>query len=162
MSPYSVYYHFSQRFNVPAKYAFEWAIDYRPGDLALMGEEGRRSVKALSDDIVVLTDLFHGGGKGWITKKKLIRIYRERLYWTSTHLTGSNRHSQFLYQISQEGNDMSRLDFIGSQVFYDEEEPSTQRIRSMARTLTKEDSLAWMRLARAMEKDFSASHHRRT
>jgi len=161
MPPYSVSYHFSQRFNVPAKDAFEWATDYHPGDLALMGEEGRRSVKVLSDDIVILTDFFPEGG-GRITKKKLVRIYRERLYWTSTHLTGPNRHSQFLYQITQEGNDTSRLDFTGSQVFYDEEEPSTQRIQSMARTLTKEDSLAWTRLARAMEKNFSASHHRRT
>lgn len=142
--------------------AFEWATDYGPGDLALMGEGGRRSVKVLSDDIVILTDSFHERGKGRITKKKLVRIYGERLFWTSTHLTGPNRHSQFLYQIIQEGNDKSRLDFTGSQVFHEEEEPSAQRIRSMARTLTKEDSLAWRRLARAMEKDLSESHPRRT
>ena len=162
MHHYSVRYHFSQRFNAPASDAFEWATDYGPGDLALMGEGGRRSVKALSDDVVILTDLFHVRGKGRVTKEKLVRIYGERLFWTSTHLTGPNRHSQFLYQIAQEGNDMSRLDFTGSQVFHDEKEPPAQMIRSMARTLTKEDSLAWRRLARAMEKDFSARHTRRT
>ena len=119
-------------------------------------------MKALSDDVVILTDLFHVRGKGRVTKEKLVRIYGERLFWTSTHLTGPNRHSQFLYQIAQEGKDMSRLDFTGSQVFHEEKEPSAQKIRSMARTLTKDDSLAWRRLARAMEKDLSASHPRRT
>lgn len=37
MKPVSVMYHFSQRFLVPAKKAFDWCINFDPKDPELMG-----------------------------------------------------------------------------------------------------------------------------
>ena len=45
----SVRYTFSQAFSVPAKEAFRWAVNYQPGDFALMGLNGEREVVKLAD-----------------------------------------------------------------------------------------------------------------
>jgi len=45
-----VRYSFSQKFSVPVEEAFRWSIDYDPDDFSLMGWEGTRKVKKLSED----------------------------------------------------------------------------------------------------------------
>jgi len=154
MISYSVHYKFSQHFNFPAKEAYRWCTDYQPDDIALMGAKGKRQIQRINDDTFVLTDTFFGDG-GKTVKKRLVRLYPECLFWTNTRLSADGRHSQFLYQIIPDGKKGSRLDFTGSQVYYDDKKPTPARIASMAEELAKEDSLGWKSLAKAMEKDLS-------
>jgi len=106
----------------------------------------------INDDTIVLTDTFLIK-EGKITKKRLVRLYPECLFWTNTRLSPEGRHSQFIYQIVSEGENGSRLDFTGSQVYYEKERPTAARMASLAAELASEDSSLWKSLARAMEKD---------
>jgi hypothetical protein len=84
-----------------------------------------------------------------------VHIYPEKLFWSSVHVAGSSINSQFLYQIVEEGEKTSRIDFTGFQVV-DGEAPAKGEISRRAKELTKEDSAAWKLLARELEEDFSA------
>ena len=151
METYSVHYGFSQHFDFSPHEAFRWCTDYAPEDLELMGERGRRKVKRLNDDTIVLNDKYRTK-EGKVVKKRLIRIYPERLSWTNTRLSKDGRYSQFLYQIVAEEGGGSRLDFAGSQIFQGQS-PGKARLDVMARQLSSEDSASWRRLARAMAED---------
>lgn len=154
MASYTVHYKFSQRFNFPAQEVYRWCTDFQAGDIALMNEKGKRRVRRINEDTLVLTDTLIGEW-GEVTKRRLVRLYPELLFWTNTRLSADGRHSQFLYQIVPEGEERSRLDFTGSQVYYGGEKPTADRIALMAEELSKEDSRAWKALAMAMEKDLS-------
>ena len=151
MESYSVHYGFSQHFDFSPQEAFRWCTDYSPKDLELMGEKGRRKVKRLNDDTLVLSDKYRTK-EGKVVKKRLIRIYPERLSWTNTRISKDGRHSQFLYQIVAEEGGGSRLDFVGSQIFQGKS-PGKARLDVMARQLSSEDSVSWRRLAKAMAED---------
>ena len=84
-----------------------------------------------------------------VTKVKLVRIYPDRLSWTNTHISGPNRHSQFLYEIVAEGASACRLDFTGLQVL-EVETGTRQELAAVARTLREEDAAIWKNLARAL------------
>jgi hypothetical protein len=95
----SVHYGFSQSFECSPRKAFEWCTDYGPEYMALMqNEKATRKIHKISDDVILLRDTFNVEGKT-IVKQKLVCLYPNRLTWTSTHLTGPNKHSQFLYEI---------------------------------------------------------------
>ena len=56
MALVSVRYTFSQRFAVPVDEAFAWSIDYDPGDWKRMGLEGKRKIKKLTQDAILLEE----------------------------------------------------------------------------------------------------------
>jgi hypothetical protein len=114
-----------------------------------MGEEGRRKVARLSENLVMLEDSALSKSR----KRKLVNIYPEKLFWSSVHIAGPAKYSQFLYQIIEDGRKSSRLDFIGFQVMYADSFPSRAEISRLAKKLEREDSAAWKNLAKAMEKD---------
>jgi hypothetical protein len=147
--PLSIHYHFSQRFNVPALKAYKWCTDYDPQDHALMRVNAKREILNISANTILLTDTFYNKDKK-VTKQKLVCLYPNELSWTSTHLTGPIKYSQFLYKIVPESKRTCRLDFTGLQVEYDNEE----NIEVLARKLKKEDSTAWKYLATEMERAF--------
>jgi hypothetical protein len=152
MTSFSVHYKFSQHFDFPAQEAYRWCTDYQPGDIELMGGKGRRQIQRINEDTLILTDtIYHEGEK--VIKKRLVRLYPERLFWTNTRLSTDGMHSQFLYEIVPLGKGSSRLDFTGSQVFYSSKRPTPEEISSIAQTLVDEDSLGWKSLAKVMEKD---------
>jgi len=149
---YSVHYGFSQHFDSPPEESFRWCTDYTPGDLELMGEKGRRKVKRFNEDTIFLSDKYKTK-KGKVVKKRLVRIYPERLSWTNTRVSKDGRYTQFLYKIeADEGG--SRLDFYGAQIFSGRK-PAKAKLDAMAKQLATEDSAAWGRLAKAMAKDLS-------
>jgi len=150
--PSPIRYHFSQRFPVPARKAFEWCTNYSPEDHALMGNEAiaKRQIIRVTDATIILTDTFHTS-KGIIEKQKLVQLYPDRLSWVSTHLTGPNKYSQFIYEIYAEGNGASRLDFTALHLEY--ENLDSEAIKSLADRLKKEDSATWKLLAKAMAKE---------
>ena len=154
-SSYSVHYSFSQRFEFPARDAYNWSMDYRADDIERLGKKGTRRVRRVNDDTLVLTDIYFSEKGGRESKRRLIRMYPELLTMVNTRLSADGLHSQFIYRFMDEADGGSRLDFTGAQVFYGER-PSAPRIASLARELMKEDSAIWVRLARAMKKDLSS------
>jgi hypothetical protein len=81
---FTIRYGFSQRFNFPAEQVFKWCTDYRPGDLRLMAEDGKRSVERISKDTIVLEDSSRKGEK-IVHRKKVVNLYPDSLSWVSTH-----------------------------------------------------------------------------
>jgi hypothetical protein len=118
-----------------------------------MHENATREVQRVSENVIVLIDTFNGKD-GSIRKEKLVHLYPNQLTWTSTHLTGPNKYSQFLYQITPEGRNTSRLDFTGSHIEHSEEKFGKKGIRALANRLRMEDSAVWKLLASEMEKAF--------
>lgn len=145
----SLHFQFTQRFGRPAREVFEWATDFRPDDPSVMGMQGSRRVERLGHDTVLLTDRFGAPGKR-VTKKKLVRLYPEDLRWTSTHLAGPSRHSQFLYELVADGPRACHLVFTGSQVSYPARAPSPNALRALVDEACAQDAALWKRLAAAL------------
>lgn len=142
----TVRYHFRQSFPVPPKEAFDWCTDYTPQDHRLMGYiKSTRAVTKVSEGSIILTDTFYTD-VGLVEKQKLVQLYPDQLFWVNTHLTGQNRHSQFLYQISSDGKCGSYLDFTGLQLEYESKEDA----EILAARLCEADSGTWKLLAKAM------------
>jgi len=152
MPKISVFYKFSQRFDYPADAVYEWATDYRPRDIELTGKRGTRRITRVCNDTLILTDTIFAEGGGRVSKKRLVKLYPERLAWTNTHLTGPNRHSQFLYEVLPEGKRKSRLDFTGGQI-EKVAKVTAKQARTLARKIAKEDAKTWKNLARALAAD---------
>ena len=150
----SIHYGFSQRSQLSARKAYEWCTDYGPEDKALMREENAtREVHHISDDVILLNDTYSIKGKN-VVKQKLVCLYPNRLTWTSTHLTGPNRHSQYLYEIMPQNDGRCCLNFTGQYLDHNIregiEEKGTEELRE---ELKKMDSKTWKLLAKEMEKD---------
>lgn len=155
-----VSYKFTARLPASQENAFRWATDYRSGDFDLMGLQARRRVKVLTPDTILLTDTFSSdpfgptpGGR--TVKVKLVHIYPSRWAWTSTHLSGPARHSQFLYELIPIGWNSCRLKYTGNQVERVPRAPTSAHLAHRARILRKEDSDIWRHLAQAMRKDLA-------
>jgi hypothetical protein len=82
-----------------------------------------------------------------------VQLYPDRLRWVSTHLTGANRYSQFIYEISSESAKASRLKFTALHLEYEKANLGKADAKSLASKLCKEDSEAWKLLAKAMAKE---------
>jgi hypothetical protein len=153
-------YAFTAKLPAPRAAAYLWATDYQPDDLVLMGFDARRSVERIAQDTVLLTDTFASdpfaiapGGR--VTKVKLVHLFPRHWSWTSTHVSGPTKYSQFLYELVPEGRTACRLRYTGVQV---EERPRSGPGRSIvqrARELAREDSQGWRHFAAAIARDLS-------
>lgn len=152
LKSFSVHFKFSQHFDFPPRKAYDWCTDYASEDIKLQGNEGVRKIRWVNEDTVLLTDISFSN-KRKVAKRKLVRLYPERLSWTNTRISSEGRHSQFLYEIVAEKGG-SRLDFTGSQVIVGTR-PNAVKLSSMAAALVKEDSAVWRNLAEEMKKDLS-------
>jgi hypothetical protein len=153
--PISIRYHFRTLFSVSAKKAFKWCTAFDPGDHALMGEKNaQRKVKRVGGDTIILTDTFHTE-KGTIEKQKLVELFPDTFSWTSTHLTGPNKYSQFLYQVYADRETASHLDFTGFHLEYQKEQMDKAKTALLTEKLCKEDVCVWQLLAKAMAKELS-------
>ena len=148
-----IQYQFSQRFNLPAHKAYEWCTNFTPKDPALMREKATREVKPITENTFILTDKFQVLGETTI-KQKLVCLYPNRLMWTSTHLTGPAKHSQFIYEIKSVTKTTSRLKFTALHLAHDLKGGSFKiNTERLAEELRKADSDVWKNLAREMEKE---------
>jgi len=148
----STRYEFSQSFNVPARRAFAWCIDYDSEDHTLMGNKGFRKVTKISDDTVVLEDTIYRNGKP-VTKKKLIKMDKERMTYFNFHVTGSNKNSLYFYRIIPKGKDKSRLEYTGYELTYPKKAPSKRELAATAKADDAARKREWGRLAKAMERE---------
>jgi len=152
--PISIYYRFQQQFRVSAREAYAWCTKYTPDDHALMAEENAiRKVETLTLRTLILTDTFLAGTEGQVEKQKLVQLYPEMLFWTSTHLSGPAMHSQFIYQITAQGENESCLDFTGIFLDHTHEALSESDIICLTEKECKNDQAAWALLAKAMEQE---------
>ena len=156
--PISVRYHFTQRFVVSAQEAFDWCTDFDSQDNMLMGDKRvERQITHLADGALILKDSFNSVA-GTIEKHKLVNLYPNQYRWTSTHLTGPNKHSQFLYKITPQSKNTSFLTFTALHLEYNEKEDA----KLLAKLLCKEDAYAWKRLTAAMAEDKKPNQKART
>jgi hypothetical protein len=148
---YAIRYHFSQPLDVSAQKAYLWCTDYQPDDHALTGNaSAKRTVTWLTEGTVILLETIPTNS-GTIEKEKLVHLYPDQLMWVSTHLSGPNKYSQFLYQITAEG-EFSRLDFTALHI--ERKENLTQKaLEALTDELCMGDSGMWKLLAKAMKKD---------
>lgn len=150
-----VTYGFTIRLPVSRPRAYRWATDYRADDLELGGIPARRRVQKLTQDLILLTDSFdadpfssHPGTRS--VKKKLVHLYPSQWSWTSTHVSGPVKFSQFLYRLTPAGPRASVLHFTGSQVEPAVRAPTTAILARRAKELRYEDSQLWARFAAAL------------
>ena len=148
----STRYEFTQHFKVPADQAFRWCTDYDPKDHNLMGNKGFRKVTRVSDDSVLLEDTLYPRGKA-VTKKKLIKIDKERMTYFNFHLTGANKNSLYFYRIIPEPEGKSRLEYTGYELTYPKKAPSKKELAATAEADAATRTKEWGRLAKAMEKE---------
>jgi len=148
----STRYEFSQRFNVPAAQAFEWCTDYDSKDHNLMGNKGFRRVTRVSDDTVFLEDTVYQDGRA-VTKKKIIKIDKERMTYFNFHTTGANKNSLYFYRIIPEGDGKSRLEYTGYELTYPKRAPSKKQLAAAAEADAAARTKEWGRLADAMERE---------
>jgi hypothetical protein len=149
---YSVKYGFNQSLSAPAERAFEWCTDYRPDDLATMREAGRRTIRRIASDSIILMETIPKRN-GAIRRAKLVRLNRPELSWISTHISGPNRHSQFLYRLAPEGKTRCRLYFKGLLVCYSRKPLTGLQLLKIGREERRADSTAWRHLAAALRKE---------
>lgn len=154
--PFLVRYHFNQPFHVPAQKAFNWCTSFDIKDNLLMGEKNaERQIIHLAHCSIIIKDTFHTP-TGSIEKQKLVKLYYGKLTWTSTHLTGPTKHSQFLYQNTPKGKDASVLNFTALHLEYAEKAKG----ESLAKQLCREDAAAWKLLAKAIEEEYGLRRKR--
>jgi hypothetical protein len=151
-------YGFTIRLPVSRDRAFRWATDYQPDDLALMGFDARRKVERLSKNTLLLTDSFDSDpfaispGRR-VTKVKLVHLLPRRWSWTSTHVTGPTKYSQFLYELIPEGRNACRLRYTGMQLERASRSGRGRSVAQRARELMLEDSRGWRRFAAALRRE---------
>jgi len=155
MHVYSVTYGFTQPLKLPPQEAFDWCTDYEPYDFTIMRETGKRRIRKLTHDAILLTETTVTSKKT-VTKTKLVRLNRPELSWTNTHISGPNRHSEFIYKIEPQGKNRSRLKFTGLLICFSNNVLTREKLRKIARDERRADSRAWHYLAAAMEKDIIA------
>ena len=148
----STRYEFSQPFDVSAAEAFAWCTDYNPKDHNLMGLKGFRKVTRVSGDTVLLEDTLYPQGKA-VTKKKLVKVDKERMTYFNFHLTGANKNSLYFYRIIPEGDSKSRLEYTGYELTYPKKAPTKKQLAAAAEADDAARTREWGRLAKAMERD---------
>lgn len=107
-----------------------------------------RQITHLADGAIILKDSFNSVA-GTIETQKFVNLYPDKYKWTSTHLTGPNKRSQFLYKITPQSKNASFLTFTALQLEYNEKEDA----KLLAERLCKEDAYAWQLLTAAMAED---------
>ncbi len=156
----SVPYRFSVRLPAPVDAAYRWATDYRPDDPTLGGGSGTRTIVTLAPDALLLTDTVPSG-RGTRSKTRLVRLLPGRHAWTSTHVSGPNRHSQFLYQLRPAGRGGSRLEFTGLHLARMRRRPNASAIAALGRAIARDDRREWLVYARVMARDLGGGPVRR-
>ncbi len=155
--PIAIRYRFSQDFDVSAEDAFLWCTDFTPKDHLLAGNNNaQRQITHLTDSTLILKDTFNNGNE-IIEKEKLVQLYPDRFTWVSTHLSGPNKYSQFLYEIFAKTPTSSRLRFTALHVELEKEEMTKVQSLAFSDKLCNEDSAMWRLFAQAMHRDFKPS-----
>ncbi len=119
-----------------------------------MGEDNAvREIIKLTNKTLILKETFRVGNE-FAVKEKLVNLYPDRLTWVSTHISGSNKHSQFIYEIVAQTARSSSLNFTAHHMEY-QTRLNSDEILALTNSLCKYDSDIWKLLAKAMERELS-------
>jgi hypothetical protein len=111
-------------------------------------KQAQRQINHIANGSLILKDTYQTP-TGPIEKQKLVQLYPDKHMWTSTHLSGPNKYSQFLYQITSLSKDTSTLTFTAAHIEYDEvTDPAV-----LSEELCQADAQIWKLLATAMENE---------
>ena len=161
MPTVSVRYGFRQPLAAPANEAYAWCTDFGPEDGPLFSEPTRRSVRRISEDALVMTDTTGPEGRRRRIQR-LVRLNPEERAWTSTHLDGPFRGSQYWYRILPDGPNRSHLEFRGLRLESSPRRLSAGDVARRVEDCRRTDSGEWRRwLAPALEKDLGAGARKR-
>lgn len=156
MPLYSLRYRFRQPLRAPARAAYAWCTDFEPGDGKLFPVKWRRSVRRLSDDVLVLTDTTYPEGR-LRRIHRLILLNPSEMAWTNTHLDGPFRHSQYSYRIVSNGARSCHLEFRGLRLVTSPRELSAPEIARLTDLERRSDADLWrLRMAPALRRDLAA------
>jgi hypothetical protein len=82
----------------------------------------------------------------------MVQCYPDQRRWVSTHLSGPNKYSQYIYEILAE-KDNSTLEFTANHLEY--QKLSGKATEQLSEKLCKHDLDIWTLLAKAMEKELN-------
>ncbi|MCL1977860.1 MAG: hypothetical protein FWG55_07170 [Candidatus Bathyarchaeota archaeon] len=151
--PVTIHYRFSHSFAVLPKQAYLWCTDFSTQDLKLLGySNAERQVVQVSDDVVLLKDVFYAPSGGVVEKQKLVHLYPDRLSWVSTHIAGPNKHSQFCYEILVETCGC-RLNYEALHVEHGKDSLTSDERSRLSDVLCRADLEVWRLLALVMEQE---------
>lgn len=142
-------YRVRKNLQASADEAYAWLTDFDGEDLRRMGVAGTREVYRLTADVYRLVDHVRRQGRK-VRKEKLVHLYPRDHSWASTYVGGPTNRSQFLYQIERTGRRRCRLTFTGLQMDEVARARRGPALARYARTLRREDSATWTRLAREL------------
>jgi hypothetical protein len=155
MPIYSLQYYFRQSLAAPARAAYAWCTDYEPEDGKLFPVKYTRSIRWLSEDALVLTDATYPGGHARRIHR-LVRLNPSELAWTSTHIDGPYRHSQYWYRIVPDGRRRCHLDFQGFGLITSRRSLSKARVARLAAEERRSDARLWRRrISQALKRDLA-------
>ena len=151
----SLTFRFEQPFRVPAQSAFDWCTDFREADAAKFPYPLRRTLRWLTKDALLMTDISFPNGKRRRVQR-LVRINRAERSWTNTHVAGPFLHSQYWYSIVPDGPRRSHLEFRGMRIIRTPTKLSSRSVERMSREERKDDATLWRKyLAPALEQDLA-------
>jgi hypothetical protein len=158
-------YGFSMTLPAPRAWTYRWLTDYDADDFELLGLPAHRSVERWAENLFLLTDRFDADPfdprRGIRSvKEKLVHLYPENWAWTSTHLSGPAKGSQFVYELHPHGSRATRIRYTGAQVEEAPGRPSAESVARRAAQLRAEDVGAWRNLARAIAAEYGSRPHR--
>lgn len=153
MPTYTLEYKFRQRLNAPAKAAYAWCTDFEPSDSKLFPVKWERSVRPLSARALILTDTTYPGDRRRRIRR-LVCLNPSDMAWTSTHLDGPFRHSQYWYRIVPDGSRRCHLEFYGARLLTSRTPLSPSAVARLAAEERRGDSGLWRRrMAPALKRD---------
>src|SRR5579863_9983682 len=88
-----------------------------------------------------------------VTKKKVVKIDKERMTYFNFHLTGANKNSLYFYRIIPEGDGKSRLEYTGYELTYPKKAPTKKQLAAAAEADAAARTEEWALLAKAMERE---------
>jgi hypothetical protein len=156
MPVYSLRYSFRQPLRGPARAAYVWCTDFEPNDGKLFPVRWVRSVRALSEDALVLSDTTYPAGRRRRIHR-LVRLNPSEMAWTNTHLDGPFRHSQYWYRIVPDGPRRCHLEFRGFRLITSPRPLSASHVARLANRERRSDSNLWrVRMAPAFRRDLDS------
>lgn len=149
MATVSLAYQLNHRLPVPAIAAYKWCTGSL-GD-GFPFEPSRGKLQTVAEDTFVLTARTVGSEKG--AERALIKLDSTRLSWSTTYLSGPEKYSQFLYQITPEGANASSLDSTAHRAGLPvgTGKPKT----TLSEHELRREELRWSLLTKKMEKEIA-------
>ena len=149
----SLTFRFKQPFRVSAQEAFDWCTDFREEDAKKFPFPLRRTIRWLTPDALLMTDVSFPEGKRRRVQR-LVRINAAERSWTNTHVSGPFTHSQYWYSVVPDGPRRSHLEFRGLRIITTPKKLDRKTVERLTQEERQGDATLWGKyLGPALERD---------